>query len=354
MIEPSAVRLLLGIAGLGVSLLAGCSTTEPQVTPRASGPQAGLVRSEFIFETAPFPACHASTIAETRNGLIAAWFGGKREKSPDVGIWLSRQIAGRWTPPIEVVNGAGLAGEKRYPCWNPVLFQPAAGPLLLFYKVGPSPSRWWGMLTTSADAGETWSAPRRLPGGILGPIKNKPVQLADGVLLCPSSTEKGGWRIHLERTPDLGSTWSKTGPLNSGKDFGAIQPTILSHAENRLQLLCRSEQGAITEVWSDDNGGTWGPMQATALPNPNSGIDAVTLRDGRHLLVYNPVKRGRTPLELAVSRGGRSWMSVLTLEEQRGEYSYPAIIQSRDGLVHITYTWQRTRVKHAVVDPAKF
>jgi predicted neuraminidase len=314
-----------------------------------------LAKSEFIFETAPFPACHASTIADSKSGLIAAWFGGKHEKAPDVGIWISRITDGKWSPPLEVATGVTSTpdGSKRFPCWNPVLFQPDTGPLLLFYKVGPSPSRWWGMLITSPDGGATWSAPRRLPDGILGPIKDKPVQLADGTLLSPSSTENAGWRIHLERSADLGATWTKTEDLNSGKDFDAIQPTILLHPNNRLQMLCRSQQGVITEVWSEDSGKTWDAMKATTLPNPNSGIDAVTLRNGRHLLVYNPVKRGRTPLALAYSRDGRAWEKVLTLEDLPGEYSYPAIIQARDGLVHITFTWQRTRIRHAVIDPAK-
>ena len=324
--------------------------THTAATPATPRP----VKSEFIFETAPFPACHASTIAESKAGLIAAWFGGKHEKSPDVGIWTSRHADGKWSAPVEVANGITITadGSKRYPCWNPVLFQPSTGPLLLFYKVGPTPSSWWGMLITSTDGGATWSAPRRLPDGILGPIKDKPVQLADGTLLCPSSTEHNGWRIHVERSTDLGATWTKSKPLNSGKDFGAIQPTILLHPANRLQMLCRSQQGVIAEVWSADGGKTWQGMKATTLPNPNSGIDAVTLRSGGHLLVYNPVKRGRTPLKLAFSRDGRSWEDVVTLEDEPGEYSYPAIMQSSDGLVHITYTWQRTRVRHAVFDPA--
>src|SRR5688500_7164965 len=113
-----------------------------------------IVRSEFIYETAPFPSCHASTIAETKDGLAAAWFGGTAEKNPDVGIWFSTSIrGGSWSPPVEVANGVQEKG-KRQPCWNPVLFQPKEGPLLLFYKVGPSPSRWWGMLIKSADGGK--------------------------------------------------------------------------------------------------------------------------------------------------------------------------------------------------------
>jgi predicted neuraminidase len=209
------------------------------------------------------------------------------------------------------------------------------------------------MLITSNDGGKSWSAPRRLPEGILGPIKNKPVALRDGSLLCPSSSEHGGWTVHMERTADLGANWTKTAPLNDGKEFGAIQPTVLFHPENRLQILCRSRQKVITECWSEDGGKTWGPMKATALPNPNSGIDAVTLKDGRHLLVHNPVARGRSPLIVSVSANGRTWSPVVTLESEPGEYSYPAIIQGRDGKVHITYTWKRQRIRHAVLDPNK-
>ena len=167
---------------------------------------AGLIKSEFIYETAPFPECHASTIAESNGQLIAAWFGGTKEKNPDVGIWLSRFENGNWTRPVEVANGI-VSSEKRYPTWNPVLFQPQAGPLMLFYKVGPSPSEWWGMMMTSTDGGRTWSHPQRLPDGIAGPIKNKPVELQNGELLCPSSSEDRGWRVHFERTADFGKTW---------------------------------------------------------------------------------------------------------------------------------------------------
>lgn len=311
-----------------------------------------IVQAEFIYDKAPFPSCHASTIAETPGGLVAAWFGGKHEKSPDVGIWVSRRDKNGWSEVVEVANGVQETGE-RYPCWNPVLFQPANGPLLLFYKVGPSPSQWWGMLTTSADGGKTWAKPRRLPDGILGPIKNKPVQMADGSLLCPSSTEHAGWRVHMERTPDLGKTWQKTEPLNDGKEFGAIQPSILVYPPGKIQILCRSRQKRITESWSEDGGKTWTPMRATALPNPSSGTDAVMLKNGQALLVYNHTERGRSPLNVALSADGKTWKAALVLEDQPGEYSYPAVIQSADGLVHVTYTWKRERIKHVVIDPQK-
>jgi predicted neuraminidase len=322
-------------------------------TVRLSAAQSGLLAAEFIFDTAPFPECHASTIVETKDGLAAAWFGGKHEKSPDVGIWLSRRSDGKWTTPVEVANGVqNLA--KRYPCWNPVLFQPRNGPLMLFYKVGPDPKSWWAMLMTSSDDGRSWSEPRRLPENIIGPVKNKPVQLADGDILCGSSTEQGGWQVHFERTPDLGQTWEIVGPINRANEIGAIQPSVLFHPGHRLQAVGRTQQGRIFETWSEDDGKTWGKLSLTGLPNPNSGMDAVTLRDGRQLLVYNHTTKGRSPLNVAVSPDGKLWQAALTLEDEAGkEFSYPAVIQTRDGLVHIVYTWDRRRIKHVAVEPGK-
>ncbi len=317
---------------------------------------ASITKTEFIFEEAPFAECHASTIAETGGTLVAAWFGGTREKNPDVGIWLSRYEGGKWTKPAEVANGVE-SPEKRYPCWNPVLFQPRRGPLMLFYKVGPSPSTWWGMLMTSQDHGKTWSQPKRLPDGIVGPIKNKPVELSDGTILCPSSSEDNGWRVHFERTSDLGKTWTSTGPINDGKEFSAIQPSILFHKDGSLQALGRSRQGHVFETRSRDGGKTWSALVATSLLNPNSGTDAVTLKDGRQLIVYNnvgnsPGRSGgpRSPLNVAVSTDGREWRDIHVLENEPGEYSYPAVIQTADGKVHVTYTWKRKRIKHVVID----
>ncbi len=322
--------------------------------------QTGVVKTEFIYETAPFPQCHASTLAESKGTLVAAWFGGTREKHPDVGIWVARLEKGKWTTPVEVANGIE-SSTKRYPTWNPVLHQSKSGALLLFYKVGPSPDTWWGMMMNSKDGGKTWSQPTRLPDGIAGPIKNKPVELSNGDLLCPSSSEDHGWRVHFERTSDLGKTWQRTEAINDGKEFGVIQPTVFFHPGGKLQSLFRSRQGKIVESWSDDNGKTWGKLTATALPNPNSGIDGVTLKDGRHVLVYNhvisqPNKWGnRAKLNVAVSADGKIWKAAVQLESgaDNDEYSYPAVIQTRDGMVHITYTWKRKKVKHVVLDPGK-
>lgn len=329
---------MAGIAGVVLAFGAGQA---PSVT---------LVSSEFIYETAPFPQCHASTIVETAGGLVAAWFGGTAERNPDVGIWVSRQENGKWTTPVEVANGV-QSPELRHPTWNPVLFQPSGGPLYLFYKVGPSPSTWWGMAMSSTDGGRSWSRPARLADGILGPIKNKPVQLANGDILAGSSTENSGWQVHFERSSDGGRTWTSTPPLNDGQTIPAIQPSILIHPGGRLQAVGRTRVGKIFETFSEDQGKTWTPLALTSLPNPSAGIDAVTLRDGRFVIVYNHTATGRSPLNVAISRDGKTWDPALVLEDVAGqEFSYPAVIQTRDGRVHVTYTWHRTRIRHAVLD----
>jgi len=315
--------------------------------------QAAVVRSEFIFETAPFASAHASTIVETNDGLAAAWFGGSAEGRPDVVIWISRYDGRTWSPPKAVADGLQPDGTTRYPCWNPVLYRPRGGPLLLFYKVGPSPSSWWGQWKSSSDDGLTWSKPHRIPDGCLGPVRNKPVELPDGSLLFGSSTENAGWRIHMEHTPDRGVSWERTPPLNDPGIAGLIQPTILRWPSGRTQILCRSRQGHVFESWMKGDWTSWSPPQPLDLPNPNSGIDAVMLSDGRALLVYNHSSQERSPLNIAISSDGRGWRRVLDLERGPGEYSYPAVIQSRDGLVHVVYTWKRLRIKHVVVAPAK-
>jgi predicted neuraminidase len=323
------------------------------VAPRVLAQSEGaVVSSEFVADAMPTPSCHASTIVESGGRLIAAWFGGAREGDKSVTIWVARHDGQRWGKPAEVATGEWTDGN-RHPCWNPVLFQPTAGPLMLFYKVGPRPNSWWGMLMTSTDGGATWSMGEKLPEGILGPIKNKPIELAGGTILCGSSTEHDGWRLHVEWTRDLGKTWEKTGPLND-KSLGAIQPSFLRLSDNALGLVCRSQRaGKVLFARSADMGRTWSELTPLAVPNPNSGIDAVTLADGRHVMIYNDTPKGRTPLNVGLSDAGTTWANVLALETAVGEYSYPAVIQAADGKVHVTYTWKRQKVRHVVLDPAK-
>jgi predicted neuraminidase len=173
--------------------------------------------------------------------------------------------------------------------------------------------------------------------------------------------------VHIELSKD-GFTWERM-PDIAGS-FSAIQPTILTHktaAGVKLQILCRTSNGVLAESWSTDEGRTWSPLTASKLPNPGSGVDATTLADGRQVLAYNPTTRddpvtkqqnpqkGRTPLNLAVSKDGIDWKDVLTFDNDlAGQYSYPAIIQTRDGLIHVVYTYHRKTIKHVVVDPKSF
>jgi len=318
----------------------------------------GILVDEFLYEQAPFPSCHAATIAETPTGLVAGFFGGTKERNPDVEIYICRQENGKWTAPVSAADGVQADGS-RLPTWNPVLYQVPGGDLLLFYKVGPKPSAWWGMLKRSKDGGRTWSTAEKLPNGNIGPVKNKPVLLDNGKLLCPSSTEGDGWKVHFEITEDFGKSWHKIGPLQAKDSINAIQPSILVYKNQTLQILARSRNRALVQSWSIDNGETWSPLEKTSLPNNNSGTDAVTLKDGRQVLVYNHVlppgnlaKGPRTPLNVSVSKDGKTWYAALILEDSPiSQYSYPAVIQTSDGLLHFVYTWRRQKMKHVVVDP---
>lgn len=316
-----------------------------------------ILRSEFIFEDAPFASCHASTIAETTDGtLVAAWFGGSREGAGDVAIWSSYLEKGseRWSAPIRV----GTADEENTPCWNPVLFQPKDERLCLFYKQGKQISQWQGVLLFSDDNGKTWTDRRILPEYFIGPVKNKPVQLNDGTILCASSSEHNGWKVHFEFIPAFDKTWSRTEAINDINQVQAIQPTILKHKNGSLQAICRNRNGNgnLLSSWSDDNGKTWSKLTDLGLPNPNSGVDAVTLKDGRFLLVYNHSNinsGGRNVLNIAVSDDGIEWKAVVALENDEGEFSYPSVIQSKEGLVHIVYTWKRKKIRRVSIDPQK-
>lgn len=349
-----------------------------------------ILTDEFLYEKASFPECHGATIAETPQGdLVASFFGGTKERNPDCCIWVCRKEKGsdEWSAPVEVANGI-LSPTLRKACWNPVLFQVPGGELMLFYKIGLKVSDWSGWLIRSADGGKSWSNPEQLPDGFLGPVKNKP-EYINGRIICPSSTEgSGGWQVHFEISDDLGKTWRMVGPIaasealptllpnakdksddpEAGESFSqkkyvvqAIQPSILKHKGGRLQVLCRTRNGFVGTAWSSDNGDTWTPLTLTDIPNNNSGTDAVTLKDGRHLLVYNNFrtlpgtpKGVRTPLNIALSKDGKKWKESIVLEDSPiSQYSYPSVIQGDDGKIHVIYTWRRQRIKYQMIDPKK-
>jgi len=388
-----------------------------------------IVKDEFLYERTYFPQAHASTIVETRRGdLVTAYFGGTRERDPDVCIWVNIKKKGKkaWSAPILAADGvlslddpqaslAGLSGMtaettsasmgpirtsgraaalagsgisdeenydyltkttrlqgvpeklKRKACWNPVLFEMPSGELWLFFKIGSSVGDWTGWLTKSTDGGLTWSDKEPLPKGFLGPIKNKPVLLGDR-LLCGSSTEGNGWRFHMELYDLKTGEWKYVGPVestvatktddNQPHPIDCIQPSVLKLKDGRLQVLMRTHNARLATSYSSDGGLTWTPVTLSAVENNQSGTDAVTLRDGRHALIYNNfetlplTKKGvRTPVSIALSDDAQVWHHALTLEDSPiDQYSYPAIIQGKDGSLHCVYTWRRQRVAYKQID----
>jgi predicted neuraminidase len=312
---------------------------------------------EFVADPMPTRSCHASTIVELKDGsLMAAWFGGSREGAPDVAIWGAKRSKDGWQPPVEVVR------EPEIATFNPVLFHSADGVLWLYYKFGPKPDNWTAGRRWSRDEGATWSPLGHLPAGVYGPIRAKPLVQPEGTIVSGTSVESyRSWACWIERSTDHGKTWTRHGPVQvpldaerqrqvdaSGETYGIIQPVVVPLGGKRLRLYARSRPsiGRICVSDSYDNGITWTPARPTDLPNPNSGIDVVRLRDGRFVLIYNHTTTGRSPLNLAMSTDGDRWSMFHVLESEPGEYSYPAMIQGRDGDLHITYTWNRTKIRY--------
>lgn len=321
-----------------------------------------LVSKEFLFaeNAAGFRQCHASTLTETKNGrLLCAWFGGDHEGDASVKIWLSGLNKGSWSAPEAVADGR-LPGGVVFPAWNPVLYSfPESDSVVLFYKTGSNPRTWEGWYKTSSDQGKSWSEGMKIGDNLIGPVKNRPLLLRNGNLISPSSREftEKDWKVHLELSKNHGKSW-ETIPVNDEqKEVQVIQPSIIEHRNGTLQLLARSRQNRVMTAFSRDGGTTWTPWEETNLANPNSGTDAIRLKNNLLLMVYNPETsgqnwwEGRTKLNVALSGDGKIWKDVLVLENGKkgDEYSYPTVIQASNGKIHISYTWNRKRIVHAVI-----
>ena len=311
-------------------------------------------QKEYVIdESCPTPACHASTVLPLENGdVLAAWFGGSAEGKDDVDIFVARRVGALWYAPLRI-----SAGDD--PHWNPVLFRGMGGRVVLVFKVGRTIAQWQTYFCASADGGRTWTTPAQLvPGDVSGgrgPVKNKPLRLADGTLLAPASSEQGAWLAFVDVSRDDGVTWTRTpfipAPrLKSGRQIAMIQPTLWASAPDRVHMLLRTNKGRVYRSDSADAGRNWCEAYPTTLRNPNSGLDLAKLPDGRLFLAHNPCGRSwgeRTPLLLSVSEdNGETWREVLTLERRRipgEEFSYPAVVS--DGyMLHITYTYKRHKI----------
>lgn len=298
---------------------------------------------------------HASTLVEYQpNKIMAAWFGGKYEGANDVGIYSSVYKDKKWSTPKELIKPLIQKGDT-LPCWNPVLFKSKSQKLYLFYKIGKNPREWFGAMIVSKDDGQTWSDPKYLPKGILGPIRNKPIEVIPGVILCGSSTEsveKNIWRVHVETYSEATNSWKRIA-IENKKNLEIIQPTFLEHSTNKIQMLSRSKHNKIVSSWSEDKGESWMKTDTINVVNSNSGIDALTVNKNLFLLVNNPLPQGkdwfngRNILDVEYSNDGLNWKKIFDLENQeKGEFSYPAIIQTTDKKIHVLYTYDRKFIKH--------
>ncbi len=330
--------------------------------------QIKIITKEFLFDSAKFSSCHASTIVELKNGdILTAWFGGTAEGNDDVAIWSSvKSKTNSWSAPRVLIKEAGAS------MYNPVLFYTHDHLLWLYYKFGKSPMTWSAGKMFSKDHGKTWSDPIHLPAGLYGPIRAKPYILPDGTIVSGTSVESfKTWTVWVERSTNHGKTWRKTGPvavdpkyyikspqqiIPEGTDIkdtwhypeGIIQPSIVSLGGSHLRMYCRSTLhiGRICIADSYDKGLTWSPAKPIEVPNPNSGIDALNLKNKKIVLVYNHTTEGRSPLNLAWSTNGIDFQMIHNLETEPGEFSYPSMIQSTDGSIHLSYTWNRKKIKY--------
>ena len=356
-IKPVAIRERLRAQGARLDL-----------APYANYLRVRRAIREHVMAAPSTKSCHASTLAVLPNGdVLTAWFGGEHEGAPDVGIYVSIRSEGAWSAPQRVAD----QGDE--PCWNPVLFladdhrsfADAPGkerdelPVVwLYYRVGSTIPTWRSYSMVSKDGGRTWSAAAPLGEDILGPIKNKPIPLSDGRVLAGTSIEdERGWRCAIEVSEDGGGHWARIAEIESDADVDLIQPTVWESGPGHVHALMRSRTaGKIYRSDSLDGGRTWSRALPTELPNNNSGLDIAKLvpapgdpgyESGQMAplaLAFNPVTEGRSPLVVAVSTdNGATWHQSMPIEDNQGEYSYPSIVPTSDGIA-MTYTYDRRNI----------
>jgi predicted neuraminidase len=358
MVQIDMLKKLRCLIFAAILVTIGCKRETISEDKQVMRDSISVISKEHVFEQPqPFLQCHASTVLRNASGkFLVAWFGGTHEKHDDVGIWFSKGGPGNWSAPVEI------AKIREDAHWNPVLFQSDDSTIVLFFKVGKTIDHWETWYKISNDDGETWSEAKELVAGDRGgrgPVRNKPLLLADGTWLAPASNEKEGvWNAFFDRSEDGGKTWTSTSfvPVDRATivEEGVIQPALWESSPGNVHALLRSSTGVICRTDSKDNGNTWSPVYKTTLPNPNSGIDLTKLDDGTLVLAYNPDDKNwgeRQPISLAISNdNGETWATSIDVEtgKEGDEFSYPSIIHFGDS-VALTYTWKRQSVAFVVV-----
>lgn len=335
-----------------------------------------LIEQKYIEMDNPnYRYCHCSSIALFHNEPSVCWFGGAFEAAEDSSIYYCRSENGKWTSPKRIFGGRGV------PLWNPVLTNFDDQQLHLHFKSGAKICFWDSYKAVSSDgwnfSEEKEFAPKKNPGDIRGSSRNKLLKLSNGRILAPGSVEGTGEpgdtknRCFVDISDDNGLTWRKSAEIlpalldrkqvgvynpsilvtpQSYRCTGVIQPALWESALGHVHMLMRSTETILFRSDSTDYGETWCAPYDSLLPSNNSGIDLTRLKDGRIILVYNPVRQNwgeRTPLVVDVSRdNGLTWDREIVLENEPGEYSYPSIAADEQ-FIHVSYTANRKGIKYA-------
>ncbi|HOO55702.1 MAG TPA: exo-alpha-sialidase [bacterium] len=309
-------------------------------------------KSEKVFEfDENRPQNHASTIAEMPNGdLLVTWFGGTSEGLGDVALWICRKSAqtGEWSKPERLVDNPELAEG------NSVLFTDSKGKVWLFYVLKYA-EKWdaWDQcnvfLKTSEDSGMTWTEPRKLTDKLGWMIRNNIIELEGGTLVLPTYIEE----------PIHSYIWTSNDGFETREEYsvpvtepGNSQPSIV-YLNNGKFLVFGRYHGVPGKIWmsmSSDYGKTWKKPRKMKFNNPDSAINGIRLKSGSIVLAFNDSKWYRTPLTVALTENdGRNWDFKKNLETEKAEYSYPFMIQSEDGLIHLTYTSENRKFINHVI-----
>lgn len=300
--------------------------------------------------SAVLPQCHAATIAQLPDdSLLCAWYAGAYQKAHDVAIYGARLTpdAEEWSPETVFADTPGFSEG------NPVLGVDVENRVWL-YHVTMLGARWdTCQIKYSHLNGMGWKPPMYLQREWGWMTACKPLNLADGTILLPLYEENGTAFVLI--SPDCGRTWETSNFLTA--DCGVIQPSLCPLADGSLLMYLRTlekDNGTIWQSRSQDNGRTWSEPLRTHLPNPSSRVDLTRLQSGRLILAFNDSSSARTPLTLALSEDeGKTWALRYDIEsETHEEFSYPALIQSRDGVIHVAYTYRNTHIAHLALDEA--
>jgi len=372
-----------------------------------SAGQALRLQAQFV-SSVPGKAVHAPSMVELRDGsLRAVWFSGSREGAGDVTIQTAvlSQGSQEWGPESSLFDRFQLQrGLWRYvkKIGNPVIARASDGSLHL-WMVNVSLGGWAGSAITwsrSDDEGATWGTPKRLVTSpflnISTLVKAAPVAMTQGQTSLPVYHEFLTKFAEVLRLDASGRVVDKVRLPGS---HTSLQPVVLASNAQQAQAFMRATQGGqVTSSSTQDAGLTWSATAATAIPNPNAALAGAVLEDGSRWLALNPTSAGREKLalrklddpaskEIAVEPpeqnknlvsplGIKDYAAVLAVElKAKGatevqiqayvasakrqlcgdthcaqEFSYPFVLQTRDGNVHLVYTWHRSRIKHVRFD----